>query len=1323
MSFKNFPSPHVHVDSLDSASTPEAFAKREVELGTGTITVTDHGSMAACRRVYDLANGKKYKGELSPALGIEAYFRDDRCPIFMADDNVPKTYWMDDPETGDRYWNEPELSNKYGRKSFPKLQKEKPEIAARCVPDWGYVDWFKYGHVTIHFMDEAAFKAGSIALSRADAKAEQHGSERKPIFDWATLEELGQYNITMTSGCLIGMVQRHIMEHGRFDLANQYYQKMRSMVKPGHFYAEVFPHVCDRDWDASVTLTFEDGTVQKLKPGKRIKVDKTGTGKRKEGWWVASELAEAWRKKKDELGHLREIMENREGIPVENPKKLVSIEAREGFVQNDCQPWAPGGDLQFGCNQAVIEIAGKYGDKVIISDDSHFVSPDEKIVQDIRLNQKGSWRFPNAHYRFSSEDAWSYFRDVLKVPQARFEGWIDNNYEWASKFKKFKFSERKTLPTSFYPNDTLAHTYKLVGEHGRMENTQARWERLKAEIALLYENGTIDLLSYLMVCEEACKYYVAMGRLPGPGRGSAAGLELAWLLNITHVDPLRYNLSMDRFMTPDRIKTGKLPDVDMDFGDTTILVGDGGWLDRRFGECWAPISTDTKLKLRSAVKDVARWWRATDGKGGFVPPEIEVLTKKFMEAPQGVEDKKFIFGYDNDGTWVTGSIEHDEALIAYVKAYPKEWEQVQKCLGITRNKSKHACGVVISDEPIQNFIPLTSVGGVKVTQYTAASVEAAGGLKMDFLCVNSLNDIGNAIRLIQERHGDAATPWASAYPTDGKPLETVPSIWINNRKVPLIRVVPHKGAFVDIWDLPEDQPVFRDICEQKTETVFQFSTPGAKKWLQHFNGVRSQLGDEVRKGLDSIEALAAFTALDRPGPLDAYVGEGEYKHNMLVEFAHRAKGQPKVGGFPILDKLFPETYGVMVYQEQLQQAFQQVGKTTGIEANNFRIHVSKKMPFEMMEDKKIFMKGALETVGAEAAEQLWQSMETFGAYGFNKSHAVCYVIITYACAWLKHHYPQEWWTAVLRNADKKEIDEVFWPHCGHLITVPDINKSGSTFQIEGDKIRAPLSIVSGIGPKAQEELEAGRPYKDLAAFIQHSKAKKDIVGSDGKKGRSALHVGIINKLVCSGVMDSLFTPGTEMPQQLEEFSKVFAVVHNKKAKPPDINYTGLNLLQRYQLKKEILTSFGQDLRLMFMDVGFESVFKDNMGQLKVRIDESKGVWLQDSASLDQLLCLPSLPKGGIKFAVAAYVVEDERRTYHNDTKRMAKLVLDIEGRRHEFVKWPNSEGVLPVKFLNQNFKGALVIATISRYNEHKPAVLDDVILVQPKLDFKEKEES
>lgn len=1319
--------------SLDSASTPEAFAKKELELGTGALTCTDHGTLQATRQIYDLCHSKKYKGQLTPILGIEGYFRDDRCPIFQAAD-IPKTRWWEDPETGERYWEEPELSrSRWNRRSLEKLRADAQKKAAaaeqlaRLKPDWGFIDNFKYGHVTIHFCDEEAFKAGSRILSRVDFRAEQHGSERKPIFTWADLEELGSYNITISSGCLIGMVQRHIMEHGRFDLAEKYYERLRSLVKPGNFYVEVFPHVCDRDWDSNVVVKFEDGSEQKFSTKKNLKTDKAPAGKKtaggkknKEGYW-ARDLADLWRRNPEGHGCLRAVMDDGEWVEVAEPKRIVSVEAHEGFVVNECQPWAPGGDLQCGCNKAVIELATKYGDKILISDDSHFVTPDEKIVQDIRIGQNGSWRFANAHYRFSSEDAWRYFKDVLQIPEVQFESWIDNNIEWSQKFKGFKFSERRSIPTGFYPQDTLKHTLRLIKKHGRMLDTPEYWERLKSEIELLHYNGTIDLLPYFFIDEEVCRFYARQGLLTGPGRGSAAGLLLTYLLGITHADPLTHGLSKDRFITLDRIQTKKLPDIDQDLPkrERELLIDpDKGWLRQRFGDCYAQISVDTTLKLRSAVKDVARWKRAVEGKGGFVPPEIEVLTKKFMEAPQGISDSDFVFGYKREGedAMEKGSIETDPALQEYIKNYPDEWEQVRKCLGLARQKGRHACAFVIADEPISSFIPLTSVSGVTVTQFTASSVEAAGGLKMDFLGLNSLSDIGTALRLIQDRHQGSGTDWGDSRRIRGED-EEVPTMRIGNKLVPLIRVVPFRGEYFDIWDLPEDQNVFRQICEGKTETVFQFNTPGARKWLRHFDAVREiDAAGQAHKALDSIESLAAFTALDRPGPLDYYVKDssGNPQHNMLVEYANRAKGEQRLGGFPILDKLFPETYGVIVYQEQLQRVFQEVGKTTAIEANNFRVHISKKQMKEVQADKAVFMRGAVEGVGPEAADQLWQSMETFGQYGFNKSHSVCYVIIGYACAWLKHHYPLEWWTAVLTNADKKEIEEDFWPYCGHLIKVPDINLSSASFTIDGESIRAPISLLQGIGPAAQEELSAGRPFKDIDDFCQKGAARD----------RSALHRGIVNKLVCSGVMASLFPPGHDIPEQLALYETALAKAKKKK-RPQAVSqvYSNLKPLQRYQIKKGILTAYGEDLRPLLHEVGTPNIIASKRGFDYVYAKKGKTdhLLLCDSRKSEIAQVVAPLPDGGIQWALAAYVLSDERQTFHG-SKKMAKLLLDVEGKRQEFIKWPDrgGDGKLPDKFA-ESLKGSVVVAIISRYNENKSPVLEDIFVIQEPLNLKELE--
>lgn len=1283
---KNFCTCHSHPESLDSASTLEKMAAREIELETGVFVSTDHGTMQAHRKIYDLCHSKKYKGKLTPILGVEGYFRDDNDPILLDAGIQP---------------------NERG----------------------SFLSHWKYGHITLHAMDETAWSAMSRILSAADLRGEQHGSERKPLFNWQNLEELGSYNITVGSGCLIGMVQSHIFRHGRPDLAEAYYSRLNSIFKPGNFYAEVFPHICDRYWESGVTITYEDGTHEKFKGSKNLKTDKISS--KKNGGFQAEDLAAAWKRNPEGFGSLRAVMQNREWVDITNPKKISKVEAHEGFQFNECTPASPDGDVQLGTNTAILALARKYGNPVLVSDDSHFAVPEEKIVQDIRLSQSGSWRFANSYHRQSSNEAFGYFKDKLNIKEGEFDGWVENSYEWANRFKDFRFTPRKALPTSFYPQDTLRHTLSLIKDQGRMTKAPEVQERLKAEIDLLHYNGTIDLLPYFFIDAEVCDLYLRNNLLTGPGRGSAAGLNLAYLLGITHVDPLRFGLSMDRFMTTDRIESGKYPDIDQDLPNRDLLTHpETGWLKKRFGDCYAQLSVDTTLKLRSAVKDVARWKRATSDSPGFVPAEIEQLAAKFINAPQGITDHDFVFGYTKEGedVEVEGSINYDPALQEYVRTFPLEWEQVQKVIGLTRQKSRHACAFIIADEPVQNFIPTTSISGVRVTQFTPSSVEAAGGLKMDFLTVNSIGDIQSALKMVQERYGDKGLDWAATKLVH-ETTATVPFTKINNKKVPLIRTVPLKGGGIgDIWDLPEDQGVFRDLCEAKTETVFQFGTPGAKKWLHHFNQIKGTDADnQTHKGLDSIESIAAFTALDRPGPLDYFVtSENGSKHNMLVEYANRTRGESKAGSLPILDSLFMETLGVIIFQEQLQKAFKDIGQTTAIEANNFRIHVSKKQVKELQKDRAIFLKGALQTLSEIDAIALWESMETFGNYAFNKSHAVCYGVIGYACAFLKHHYPIEWWTAVLTNADKNEINEEFWPYCGHLVKVPDVNLSKDNFSIEEDGIRAPLSLLMGIGPAAHKELSEGVPYKNIEDFCLKIDAKKKIkkIDEEGKEknGRSTIHSGIAYKLICSGVMDSLFQIGMETPEKLAAYEAVVAKVANKKKpKPVDSKYTNLTALQRYQLKKSILSSFGEDLRSMAASVNVQGLANEN-GRYTYSYEGYRKkqeivpvVSANDSFDCQQMM----LPEDGIAWAVVAYVVLHETVSFQ-DGKKMAKILLDVEGKRQEFIKWPDKKGLLPERF-KKNMTGCLVVAAVRRYSEDKSPVLDDITIIQDSLVLKETE--
>jgi DNA polymerase III alpha subunit len=518
MSLKPFPTCHCHVASLDSASTPEAFVQREQELGTGTITITDHGTLGSCRTVYDLAK----KNGLTPILGLEGYHRDDNCSILTSEG-----------------------------------------IAGKDIKEY-----YKYGHLTMHFLDQKAYEAGCRLLSDADRRAERHGSERKPLFDWAQLEELGSYNVTFTSGCLVGMVQRHMMAD-RVDIAEKYYDRLRSLVKPGNFYVELFPHRCDKNWVSGIFMQLEgEDKPSKYWPGKSLRVEIDG----KLEELKAQDLVKMFSRKDPGIIRLVARKDMRAWVELE-PKLILKCDKIEEFMENECRPWCPDGDVQKGGNFLMLRLAAKYGDPILISDDSHFANEGDKPIQDVRLMAGGdSWRFYGSYHRQTSQEAWEYFKSI-GIDQSTFESWVDNSIGWASRFKDFTFSDRKSLPTKFYPSNTLNHLLTLIKKHGRMNfKDPAMSERLKSEIDLLHRNGTIDLLPYFFLAEEVVDVYRLNQLLTGPGRGSAAGLLITYLLGITHVNPLQYDLSQDRFMTIDRVKSGKLPDIDLDFPHRDLLV-------------------------------------------------------------------------------------------------------------------------------------------------------------------------------------------------------------------------------------------------------------------------------------------------------------------------------------------------------------------------------------------------------------------------------------------------------------------------------------------------------------------------------------------------------------------------------------------------------------------------------------------------------------------------------------------------------------------------------------------------------------------------------
>jgi DNA-directed DNA polymerase III PolC len=1244
---KTPPTNHCHVKSLDTASTLDDFIKREVELESGYLTVTDHGYLGACLDAYKLAQ----KANIKPILGIEGYYYDAEDPILT----------------------------KFG------IEKSK------------FKEYAKYSHFTLHALDQQAYEALVRAVSEADKTAEVHGAERKFIFNWQVMQGLSKYNFTLSSSCLIGFVGRSLMNE-RPDIAEAYYLAFRDLFGSNNFYADLYPHVCDRNWVSGVFITLEDGTVLKYYQGKMVKTEKFDTLSVKD----LSKLT-----KKGSSGKLLGVY-NRKVFEEFEPKEIIKCVFIEDFIPNECNNISPNGDLQLGLNKFIFDLSRKYGDKLVFAGDDHYAYPDAFQVQNVKLGNLGdNFRFLPGYHRMDRKELWNYYHNVMQFNEKQFEELVNNNFEWASRFNNFKLEYKPSLPESFYPKDHISYLFELIKKHGRMDFSNDKMvNRLKQEIDLFQNNGTINLLPYFFLNEDIVAISERAGKMVGPIRGSAGGSLISFLLGITHKEPVKNNLSLDRFLTPDRIKTGKLPDQDIDFEDRDYVIVE---LKKKFGDNVAQISTDNLLKLKSSMKDVGRQLN-----GGQVPFDVMKVAESLPNTPQGIKDKDFIFGYTaEDGKEVKGLWDKEPALREYAAKRPKEWLIVQKSLSLQRNLGSHASAIIICDKPIKDFIPLITLGDKVVTQYTASACEFAGAIKCDILGLHTLSDIGNCLRLIRERSG----------------LKFEKEYTINDIKVPLVYILPHNDELLDIYNLPEDNKVYEDICEGHTETVFQLDTSGARNGLKEFN---YWLNPE-QKLINKVQDIAAFTSLDRPGPLDAIVKEENIERNMLEEYAARLRKQQSIGEIPFLSKALPDTKGVIIYQEALQSIYQQLTDCTGIEANQFREDIGKKRMSKVLSLYPDFIKKAAQKVGDEDAQKIWDQIYTFGQYGFCYSHAFGYSTLAYACAFLKHYYTLEWWCSVLNNASKDEVAEKFWKHCKHLVLFPDINYSKEKYSIKDDKIIAPLSLIHGVGPGAHQEIMDGLPYKDINDFIQKILKTKEKKTSIDKRGISALNNGVVNKLIISGVLDSLFPINLSAISKLELYNKTFAELNQEKPKKIDEAYRDMNKLREYQVKKHVLPIYSDFLapyiteniskKVSGNEINYSLNPSMEMLNELLKMAGRKEIWWRGNLPIANGDVLKFLNENGssdrenhLTVAAIGYVMESRSFNYprQNFTAHAQSLVLDIDNEIFEFVKWGNwKTGKLTVP--TENPECAIILSILTKVKEDKPFSIDSYLILKEPL--------
>jgi DNA polymerase-3 subunit alpha len=843
-------------------------------------------------------------------------------------------------------------------------------------------------------------------------------SSEKPRITFAELLEHSE-GIALGSGCLIGSSAKAFLQ-GETEEAERNMLKLLEVFR-GRFFAELMAHTVDHDWD-------------------------------------------------------RETKQ---------------------FKKNECNAFAPDGNVQKAVNLQMVDLARKHNVPLLMTTDAHMCDHTEKTTQDLLLSNgdPSGWKFHNIYSMQSTQDTWDHWSERYGTDEENrklFCEAVENTHALAAMAKDLKIEDRYHQPPPDVPVEIREATespgeqrklllYRAIDRHGRMLWDRPEYvDRLEREIAVICDNGKIDFSDYFLFLEKWCGWAREHSVAQGVARGSAGGSLLAYLLKITHIDPVHWSLPFERFLSQGRINRGKYPDIDLDFGARDILTAA---LKAEYGDRYAQVSTHGTLKIKMAIKDAARYllgWNSQDKR-------IDAVTKTVTNTPMGVKDKDFLLGYtDQEGTQHKGHLEENPTLQKFFQQYPDVYEMVIKLLGIPRSVGRHASAILVSDVPISETIPTCLVSGELCTQYTAAGanyVEKAGNIKFDILTVNNMQYVGDCIRLIQRERGYRV--WEEKLKL-GQEEFTVQQGELTIEQIPTGRKDDPETKILNLYDLPELPEVFQDLKDGNTKSLFQFHTPGMTEFCQ-------------RVQPNNIKELADIVSLDRPGPLDAEVVPGvtfaeayiKRKHGkMAVEYAH-----------PSLKPILKDTHGVFVYQEQIAATFVDCAGYSAEEADAWREMLSKKKK----QDVEKFvpeLRKRLEARGwtPEQSQVFIDACIAASQYSFGRAHALAYGYNGYITAFLKNKFPVEWWTAVLKNAKVTDIKEKrFDVAVRDILVMPHVNGPMTTFELRDGKIHAPLYLIDGIGDAACRAIQAERD-KRLEDIVTSGSAPPDAAAYEAQFG-------------------------------------------------------------------------------------------------------------------------------------------------------------------------------------------------------------------------------
>jgi DNA polymerase-3 subunit alpha len=659
-----------------------------------------------------------------------------------------------------------------------------------------------------------------------------------------------------------------------------------------------------------------------------------------------------------------------------------------------------GSRLQQTVNERAIDLFKK-GMKIVATNDAHYIERADAYTHEILLAvqtgkkwddpKRWKWGTDQMYMKDLSETIASFQSEAPYVPNEILAEALKSTQEIADRCDVVMPKFKVHLP-SIHADDDAAFA-KALQDGWAMKIGGPNPEylgRLKYEISVVKK---LDFVRYFLMVDDFIRTARSRGIMVGPARGSAAGSLICYLMDIVQVDPIKHGLYFERFLNPERVD---LPDIDIDFEDSRRHEVFEYARDKYGADFTANITTTGTLSMNSAFRDVAR----TFGINQF---KLNTLSKQ-------IEDEDSFDNVPELVNFVRASNENAEIV-----------EQARRLVGTVRNNGVHACGYIISSEPLKNVSVIERRKDAQVVNWDKRLCESFGLLKVDFLGLSTLTILNLARRHILERHG----------------------FDIDYTKIPLT-----------------DEKTLAAFSRGEGMGIFQFENSGMQTLLRSLKA-------------DTFEVITDTTALYRPGSLES----GETERYVQIAKGHRYEEYL----CPQLEPILKPTKGIMVYQEQIMKIFNELGGFTWAESDKMRKIIGKKLgKDEFNKHKQHFIDGCkVNEIDESIAEAIFAKMAEFAKYSFNKSHAVAYTMISFWTMFIKVHFPMEFFAACLTVRNDEKAGDIVKDagHMGVSIRRPDINLSTRQYEIcdqDENTIIAPLGIVKGIGPKCVEVILTAR---------------------------------------------------------------------------------------------------------------------------------------------------------------------------------------------------------------------------------------------------------